>query len=166
MDLNRSVQPVMDVVLRFFQEDQWNYQKIENKPVVRSAFRGERGTWICYARVDEQHRRVIFHAQMGINVPAALRMAAAAYLTRANWAMPLGNFEMDLDSGDIRFKTSVETPGGELTTAMVRAMAYTSLHAMDHYAPGVLAVLYHQLSPEAALARVEAQAVEEGEKFA
>jgi hypothetical protein len=154
-------QPILDIVLRFFQEDQWNFQQIDDKPIIRAGFRGEHGTWVCFARADEENQRFLFHSTMGLNIPPQYRTAVAEYLTRANCGLPLGNFEMDLDTGDIRFKTSIETPEGGLTTAMVRALAYANVRSMDHYFPGVLAVVHGGLSPEAALARAETQVVEQ-----
>lgn len=154
-------QPLMDVVLRFFQEDQWNYQQVPGKAMVRAGHRGERGTWVCHAKVDELNQRFIFYALMGMNIPNEYRAPVAQYLTRVNDQLLVGNFEMNMDTGDIRFKTSVETPEGELSVAMVRAMAYTSVRNMDYYFPGVLSVIHGGLNPEAALARVETQPVEE-----
>jgi hypothetical protein len=162
MNSGENGQPLMDVVLQFFQEDHWNYQKLENKPVVRVGYRGERGTWVCYARVDEGHQRFVFHSLMGMNIPSEYRAAVSEYLMRVNLELPVGNFEMNMDSGEIRFKVSVETPNGELSVAMVRTMAYTSLHTMDHFFPGVLAVVHGGLSPESALKRVASQAAERG----
>jgi len=161
MESHGNGQSILDVVLRFFREDQWNFQQIDKKPVIRAGFRGERGTWVCFARVDEEHQRFLFHSIMGLNIPTQYRVAVAEYLTRVNYGLPVGNFEMDLESGDVRFKTSIETPEGEITVAMVRALAYTNIRNMDHYFPGVLAVVHGGLSPEAALARIEAQIVEQ-----
>jgi hypothetical protein len=159
MDSRGNDHSFLDVVLLFFREDQWNIQRIDNKPVIRTGFRGERGTWVCFARVDEENQRFLFYSIMGLNIPSQYRVSVAEYLTRVNFGLPMGNFEMDFYTGDIRFKTSVEVPEGELTVAMVRTLAYTNVRNMDHYFPGVLAVVHGGLSPEAALARIETQAV-------
>lgn len=161
MGLTHNGLRMMDIVERFFNEDHWNYQALENQPVLRAGYRGERGTWICYARVDEEKCLLIFHSLMGLNIPAQHRLAVVEYLMRANYLLPVGSFEMDLETGSVRFKTSVETPENELSVAMVRSMVYTNLRMMDHFFPGVLAVVHSGLNPEAALARVEALAVEE-----
>lgn len=152
---------LMDVVLRFFQEDQWNFQKIADKSLIRAGYRGEHGTWICYARVEEEDHLFLFHSSMGINVRPEYRSAAAEYLTRANMLMPVGNFEMNMDTGDIRCKTSIETPEGELSAAMVRALVYANLRSIDRFFPGLLMVVHGGLNPAAAIARVESQMVEE-----
>lgn len=161
MELNGDGQSLMDIVLKFFEEEQWNFQKIENKPVIRAGYRGERGTWVCYAQVDQENRRFLFYSLMGLNIPVQLRSAVAEYLTRVNYGLPIGNFEIDMDTGVVRFKTSVEVPEGELTVPMVRVLAYTNVRTIDHYFPGVLAVVHSGLSPEAARARVEVQPVEQ-----
>ncbi len=161
MESNGNGQSLMEVVVRFFREDQWNFQEVENKPVIRAGYRGEHGTWICFARVDEENQRFLFHSTMGLNIPPQYRTAVAEYITRVNFGLPLGNFEMDFDTGDVRFRTSIETPEGGLTVPMVRALAYANVRSMDRYFPGVLAVVHGGLSPEAALARAETQVVEQ-----
>jgi hypothetical protein len=159
MEINGPEQSMMEVVLRFFEEEQWNYQKLEGKPVIRAGFRGDHGTWVCFVRVDEEKKHFLFHSIMGMNIPLQYRAAVVEYITRVNYVLPLGNFEMDLDSGDIRFRTSLETPEGELSVAIVRGLVYANVHTMDHYFPGVMAVVHAGLSPEAAFARIEAQPV-------
>jgi hypothetical protein len=148
-----------DTVLRFFEEDQWNFQQLENKPVIKAGYRGMHGTWICHAKVEEEAGRFLFSSQMGLNVPPGLRLAVAEYLTRANTLLTLGNFEMNMDTGDIRCRVGVEAPDGELTVPMVRALVHATVSAMDRFFPGVLAVIHSGLSPAAAIARVVAEPV-------
>jgi hypothetical protein len=160
MENNGSEQPIMDVVLRFFREDRWNFQHMEEKPVVRAGFRGEHGTWVCFARIDEQNRCLIFHSTMGMHIPLQYRAAVLEYLNRVNYSLMVGNFEMNFDTGDVRFRTSLEAPEGNIVLSMVRAMAYANVRTMDRYFTGVLSVVHGGLSPEAALARAETQVVE------
>lgn len=159
MIINGIDQSMMDVVLRFFEEEQWNYQKLEGKPVIRAGFRGEHGTWVCFVRVDEEKKQFLFHSLMGMNIPQQYRASVVEYITRVNYGLTLGNFEMDFDSGDIRFRTSIESPDAELSVGIVRELIYANVHTMDHYFPGVMAVVHAGLSPEAAIARIEAQLV-------
>ncbi len=160
MENVRGGQPMMDVVLRFFREDRWNFQPLEDRPVVRAGFRGEHGTWVCFANIDEQNRRFVFYSTSGMFIPLQYRAAVAEYLTRVNYQLPVGNFEMNLDTGDVRFRTSVEVPEGDLDISIVRAMTYANVRTMDRYFTGVLAVVHAGLSPEAALARAETQILE------
>jgi len=146
----------VNVTIRFFQEDQWNFQKLENQPVVRAGYRGEHGTWVCYARADEEFHRFIFHSLMGLNIPPQYRLPVVEYLTRANYQLVIGNFDMDLDTGNVRFRTAVELQDDTvLTVDQVRSLAYTNVRTMDHYFPGVMAVVHGGLLPETALERID-----------
>ena len=158
---SKSGETLMDVVIHFLEDEEWHYQVLEPGAVARAGVRSERGTWICYLRADEARRQVICHFVMGLNIPLENRASVLEYLNRANFSQPLGNFEMDLDSGEIRFKTGVELPEGPLTSGVVRALALAGLRATERYFPGVLKIVHSGLSPTAALARVEAQAVGE-----
>lgn len=91
-------------------------------------------------------------------------MKVLEYLNRVNYCLPVGNFEMNIDTGDVRFRTGVEIPTGELTVHIVRALVYSNVHTIDHYYPGVVAVVHGGLSPEAALARIESQLVGDNAK--
>lgn len=159
MEINGYGHPMMDVVLRFFEEEQWSYQNVEGKPVIRAGFRGDHGTWVCYVRVDEEKKLFVFHSLLGMNIPQQYRATVVEYITRVNYSLPVGNFDMDLDSGDVRFRTSTILPEGEFSVAIVRGLVYANVHTIDHYFPGFMAVIHAGLSPEAAIARVEAQPV-------
>lgn len=160
MEPNGNRPNLMDVVLDFFQEEQWNYQQLNDRSIIRAGYRGERGTWVCYARVEEENQRFLFHSFIGLNIAPEYRLSVAEYLTRVNYCLPVGNFDMDFETGEVRFRAGIETPEGELSVKMVRALAYASVRAMDQYFPGLLAVVRNGLSPTAALARVDAQTVE------
>ncbi len=159
MENSGNGQPMMDVVLQFFQEDQWTFHRLENKQAIRAGYHGERGTWVCYARVDEESNCFLFYSLMGMNIDRHNRLKVLEYLNRVNYCLTVGNFEMNMDTGDVRFRTGVDIPPGELTVPFVRALVYSNVHTIDHYFPGVVAVVHGGLSPEAALARIESQLV-------
>lgn len=158
---NENGGSLIEVVIRFFREDQWNFQKTDQKQVIRAGYRGEHGTWVCYARVEEESRLFLFNSLTGLNIPPQYRPAVVEYLTRVNSSLSIGNFEMDFHSGDVRFRTSlilpdnISTEGGNIVQ-MIRSLVYINTQTMDHYFPGVVAVVHGGLTPEAALSRIEA----------
>lgn len=144
----------MDTVLRFFQEDQWNYQ-MKSANLVRTGYRGERGTWVCFARVEDNPPRFCFTSTMCLNIPQHRRPAVMEYINRVNWGLPIGSFEMNVDTGDVRFRTAVALHEQCLTLPMVRSLVYINVHTIDHYVPGVISIIQCGLSPTEALARIE-----------
>lgn len=91
-----------------------------------------------------------------IKVPEARRQVIAEFLTRANYGMVIGNFEMDFSDGEIRYKTSVDLAGGSpLTMLLIKPLVYTNVLMMDKYLPGVMEVLYADVSAEQAIRKIE-----------
>ena len=148
-------QSIMDTVIKFFREDDWNFRQLEGKSILQLGFAGENGSWMCYAQTQEDKQRFIFYSILDSKVPPNKRAAAAEYLTRANYGLVIGNFEMDFSDGEIRYKTSIDVEGGQLTTSMVKTLVYTNVLMMDRYLPGIMSVVYGGVSPAEAIAQVE-----------
>ncbi len=70
--------------------------------------------------------------------------------------MIIGNFELDFTDGEIRYKTSIDVEGDRLTSALIRQLVYANVTMMDEYLPGIKAVVEGELSPEDAIAKIEA----------
>jgi len=149
-----SSQGVFDAMLQFFREDEWKFLQVEGKPILQMGFSGENGRWMCYAQAHGD-KRFIFYSVMESKVPANKRQAVAEYLTRANYGLILGNFEMDFADGEVRYKTSIDVEGGQLAPQMIRNMVYTNVLMMDRYLPGIMNVVYAGTSPSDAIAQVE-----------
>ena len=90
----------------------------------------------------------------------------ADFLTGANYGLYIGNFEMDFNDGEVRFKTSIDVEGNksvaeegkepaELSFALMKRMVYDNVGVMDKYLPGVMSVIYGGASPTEAIAKVE-----------
>jgi hypothetical protein len=118
-------------------------------------FEGKNGSWVCYAQARDEQRQFLCYSVMESKVPEPKRQAVAEFLTRANYGLWIGNFEMDFSDGEVRFKTSVDVGGGELTTAMVKTLVHTNVLMMDRYLPGIMSVIYGGTAPAEAVAEVE-----------
>ncbi len=146
---------LFDTVAQFFREDDWHFQQLEGRTILRMGFKGDSGSWACYARVIEDQQRFVFYSVLETNVPPDKRQAIAEYLTRANYGLRIGNFEMDFSDGEVRYKTGIDVEGGELTQKMWSNLVYVNCLMMDRYLPGIMSVIYAGTSPEAAIAKIE-----------
>ncbi len=149
--------PIFDTMVQFFNEDDWKFRQLEGKPILSMGFKGDNGGWMCYAQAKDDRRQFVFYSVMETNVPADKRQAVAEFLTRANYGLTLGNFEMDFTDGEVRYKTSVDVEGGQLTTQMVKTLVYVNVLMMDKYLPGIMSVTYAGVPPADAIARIEQQ---------
>ncbi|NER00846.1 MAG: YbjN domain-containing protein [Cyanothece sp. SIO2G6] len=146
---------LFDVVLHFFTEDDWAYAKIQGEPRLRLAFQGKNGNWSCYAQVNEENQKFAFYSICPSNAPEDKRGAIAEFITRANYGMVIGNFELDYSDGEIRYKTSIDVEGSILNSALIKQLVYTNVLTMDQYLPGILAVIEEEVKPRIAVERVE-----------
>jgi hypothetical protein len=146
---------IFNEMVYFFEEDEWPFDQIADLPAIRSGFSGKNGKWLCYAHAREEVEQFVFYSVLPVNVPPNRLAAAAEFITRANHDMIIGNFEMDYDDGEIRFKTSIDVEGDELTFDLIKQVVYNNVTTMDHYLPGVMALIYTDISPLEAIKKIE-----------
>ena len=72
-----------------------------------------------------------------------------------------GNFELDFEDGEFRYKTSLDLEGLEPNPALFVPMVYANVATMDRYLPGVLSVMYGSIAPAEAVNQVELHATTE-----
>jgi hypothetical protein len=147
--------PILEAAKRFFTEDEWPFSEIEGKAMLRTGFSGDNGNWTCIARAREEQEQFIFYSIAPNNVPEDRRLAAAEFLTRANYGLVIGNFELDFSDGEVRYKTSIDVEGDRLTSPLLKQMVYANVLTMDRYMPGLMAVSYGNVTAVDAIAQVE-----------
>jgi hypothetical protein len=149
---------ILDTTIVFFQQDAWSFTQLEDQPILRLGFQGESGQWTCYAQAREEQAQFLFYSLCPVKAPEDKRMAVAEFLTRANYGMFIGNFELDYSDGEIRYRTSIDVEGSQLTPALVRPLVYANVLMMDRYLPGIMSVIYGNVSPAEAVAKAEGTA--------
>ena len=142
-------------MVSFFESENWPYDKIEGETSITMTFRGNNGEWHCYAMALEDRHQLVFYSLCPTGCPPGKRQALAEYITRANFGMVIGNFELDLTDGEVRYKTSIDIEGAHIEPALIRQLVHPNLAMMDMYLPGVLAVVNDNASPSEAVALVE-----------
>ena len=83
------------------------------------------------------------------------RLAVAEYLTRVNFNMRNGNFELNMDTGEIRFKTYVHVGAGQPDIGAARFAVMLPFLMLDRFGDGLLEVLFGFKSPREAFEAAE-----------
>lgn len=130
--------PIFTALVRFFAEEGWQVRWLQDTPVLSMPFEGDNGRWLCYAQAREEQQQAVFYSIAPFSVPVDRRLAVAEFITRANYGMILGNFELDFDDGEVRYKTSIDVDEAELATSLVRPLVYANVSIMDRYLPGLI----------------------------
>ena len=98
---------------------------------------------------------MVFYSICPTACPEEKRASMMEFLHRANYGLHMGNFEFDGSDGEIRFKTSVDVEGSELNTKLCRNAVYMNCLMMDRYLPGILGLMYGEMTVVEAIQKVD-----------
>lgn len=90
-----------------------------------------------------------------INVPPGSRRDVAEAILRANYAMKVGKFEMDMNDGEVRFQAYSMFHEDELADDLIFRTFQVVVNMLDRYTPAFLSVIYGNEPPADAIKRVE-----------
>ncbi|MBN1260177.1 MAG: YbjN domain-containing protein [Anaerolineae bacterium] len=139
----------------YLEEDGWFPQRMGDRFIYRMGFNGKNGRVDCFAQIRIELEQFLFYVVASVKVPDAQRAAVAEFLTRANYGLRIGNFEMDFSDGDVRYKSSLDFEGTELLPTLIKNAIYPAVQTMDRYLPGLMAVIYAGKSPEETIVEIE-----------
>ena len=131
---------VFEALQRYFATVDWPRQDDPDAGTITFPATGEGGTWLMRAIAREDLPGALVYAESSIAVPHEPHAQAALLIARLNDGLPFGNFELDHDSGTIRFKASVEASGDDLSEAIVAGLVHAPVAVMNRYLPALAAV--------------------------
>lgn len=146
---------IFEQMKAFFDQDGWKYEELDNQPWLRAPFRGRDGDWWVYAQAREEQEQFVFYSVPSIKVPEERRTEMSAFITRANYGMVIGNFEMDFSDGEVRYKTSVDVEGVDLSFELAKGIVHANFHTVDRYLSGLMAVAFGGMDAATAIAATE-----------
>jgi hypothetical protein len=125
------VTPPDEVIRAFFHQQEWLYEEL-NPTLWRLTIAGDDDTWVVLVQLNVEDELCSVYSVFPDEVEdEAKRPAVAAYLSEVNYDLALGNWEMDLSDGEIRFRTSLDYEGGDLTPALFARLILMNIHAAE-----------------------------------
>lgn len=146
-----------DVIKAFFASEHIDVDTAEDGAVMRAGFQGENGRFVGYVRVNEDTGVVVFYTLSPVEVPPERMLAVLELVARINATSVLGNLDVDVDKGDIRFKTSVDVEGTEhgLTEDLFANLVWSNVASLDRALPAITAVVVKGAKPVDAVRAIE-----------
>ena len=103
---------------------------------------------------NEDH--VLFYTYLPMRVAEDKRQEAAEFFARANYNLHDGNFELDMNDGEVRYKTCLYLGENDRASdEMLGRMTYVGFGMVEQYAPALFAVLYAGKTVRDAIADAE-----------
>jgi hypothetical protein len=135
--------------------DDWKPQQVDGTTAWRSGFAGNNGRYRVIAHVNVELDQLYCYAYFDAIVPEGRRGAVAEFIARANYGMRIGNFEIDMNDGELRYKSSLDFRDATLTDELLRNAIYPACTTLDRYVPGLMAVSFANSDPAEAVRAIE-----------
>lgn len=125
--------PMLAIAAEVLDEHGWDYEELDDDSALGWSMSGPDGSWSSFALAREDEGRFAVYSALGERIPAQLRADAAELVARANWGLPVGNWELDMDDGTVRFKTSIDIAADRLSLGLARRAIERNLAVVDAY---------------------------------
>lgn len=127
-------------ILRYLEDNNIAYEQVNNG-ILRFQFRGENGEWTGLIKIDEANNQCAVYSAFPDLIPQEWRKACAVLLANANYDLDIGNFEIDLEDGDLRYRASLALGEDSLTPSLFEQLLVANLEVMDKYLPQIRRII-------------------------
>lgn len=164
---------IAKAINHFLTEDDWHFSFDDQRGLFRFGLclkgRIKKVNYIVDVKEDEYIVYAI--SPLGANEDDEKMMATMAeFVCRANYGLKNGNFELDMQDGEIRFKSFVDCEGITPTTEMIWNSIRCPAAMFDRYGAGIVDIVFGNATAKDAIAKCEKSPAEElrallGEEF-
>lgn len=110
-----------------------NYSIVENETVIMFRYISK-GNYQCIIDIDENDQIILVYTILGSIVEVNKRDRISQLLTKINYGLRIGNFEMDYEDGQIRYKTSIDYDGiKEFDDSIISNLILVNLTTTDKF---------------------------------
>jgi hypothetical protein len=139
--------PLLQELKRAFAENGWPYSEVSGAPVLLADLSGPAGRWNFYVQAVEEKALILLYSIVPERVPEPRRREVSEFLTRANYGLAAGNFELDFDDGEVRYKSVLHLQGDELDGLTLKRLVRANGVAMETYLPSIAKLIESARSP-------------------
>ena len=141
-----------DVLVNHFESNNFRFQTDPESKSLQLFITGDCAVYNC--RLQLTHEDELLQARVHCPVSARdlkIRPLVAEVLARANHGMSIGNFDIDMDSGDISYHLGQVVRDGGLDDHTVGGVFSTALSTADRYFPAIMRVMFAGHTPSDAV---------------
>jgi hypothetical protein len=150
-----SAPTVYATIVELMRGQPWLCREEPLRKLVSFDYEGRAGSWRTYATAMEDAQQVAVYGVVPFSISPPYRVIAAELISRINFGLVIGNFEMDFEDGEVRYKTSLDFEGAALTSPLFLQLVRSNLSVMDHYLSTFVAITTCHSTAVEALAGVD-----------
>lgn len=133
-------------------QDGWEFNYDDKNELFRLEIRGINSDFICFIIVDEEQESLLCNTHIKQKIPFAKRLEICNFMNRVNYELAIGNFEMDMDDGEIRFRTYLDLANSEPSREQLLNLIWNGAQTFDTYYPGIQKIVQDEYLAEEAVA--------------
>lgn len=151
---------IASAIENFLNEDGWHFMFDENNGsfVFSLSVAGKLKNISYMIRIKETGYIVYAISPIGVDKNDKKMMSnMAEFICRANYGLKTGNFEINMDSGEIQFKFYVPCDDAVPAYATIGNSIFCPAIMFDEYGPGIVDVIFNNVSGKDAVEKCEKQ---------
>lgn len=149
---------IVNEITHFPTEDEWNFSFDDQRGLFRFTLSIEGKIKKLDYIIDVREDEYIVYAISPIGADKddkEIMASMAEFICRVNYGMRNGNFEFDMEDGEVRFKSYVDCDGSNPTAAIIKNSIYCPAVIFDNYENGIADIIFNHISAKEAEERCE-----------
>lgn len=126
---------MLEKIIDYLQRRDWSYTPSKISGVLFFPVNGVNGIFNCAVEVSKSDSFFLFITFSGTNCPPEDRQRFSELLNRINFNLKFGNFELGMESGEIKFRTSLCYEEIEINDKIIENIIIRNIHMHDFTFP-------------------------------
>lgn len=144
---------IIRAIEKYLREDDWNFTTEGDAIRTKVSIEGKLNVVSMIILVNDTS--YTSYGKISLNADNNSKAAVAEFLTRANYGIRNGCFEMDYTDGELRYRTYVNCENQLPSTDIIASSILTPPLMFQKYGDGLVAVVFGFQKPEDAIRQIE-----------
>ncbi|MBM76192.1 MAG: hypothetical protein CMK59_12385 [Proteobacteria bacterium] len=145
------MEEIIQLTFSYCQRQEWNPSVASDGASIELKRKTDVAEWTSQLVFHPHRPQMAIYSYLPVSTPPQHRHTAFELLHRINEGLILGNFEYLFNSDQIRFKTSADLSGQQLTTAFLLPLFHFNQLGIEQYFTPLLAALQFGMEIEDSL---------------
>lgn len=142
---------IVESVVNCFEKVGLSFSQRGDDPIFEIISKVNSGILTTFVHADEDRSLIECFTMCPLAVSQDRMMSVFELIARINAKLAVGNFDIDIKNGEIRFRTSILLGEGELDYKTIAHLVFMNLGITDTFIPAIASVVCSNMTPEKAL---------------
>lgn len=141
---------IKEAIEQYLKNDEWNYEFDEEREFIRCGINLRNRLKECRIIVDIDETKYLSLALINLNCDEEHRAELSKFLTMVNYGLLIGNFEMDFNDGEVRYKIATNCKDCIPSQAVIEDSLMIPAVMFEQFGDAILDVMFGVKSAEEA----------------